>query len=192
MLAVLGIGLCWMLLDQWTKYLAVAQLTTLMPPDATLGERLSLFFGTDDLRPLATVPAKVLGDVWEHLYVQNPAGMFSLLLDTPLWVRKTVFIAAAVVASGGLLYAGWRNGGAGRWKVRAPLGFVLGGALGNLIDRTIHGYVIDFIHWHWEEHSWPPFNLADTAIVCGVVAIVLFGGPDKDTDESEEKKKKKK
>ena len=52
---------------------------------------------------------------------------------------------------------------------------MLGGALGNVIDRLIHGHVIDFIQWHWREHYWPSFNLADSAIVAGAVGIALFG-----------------
>ncbi len=50
---------------------------------------------------------------------------------------------------------------------------VLGGALGNLYDRLIHGYVIDFIHWHYQQYHWPVFNIADTAITIGVVAVIL-------------------
>ena len=52
---------------------------------------------------------------------------------------------------------------------------VIGGALGNVIDRLIHGHVIDFIQWHWRGHYWPAFNLADAAIVGGAIGIALFG-----------------
>ena len=45
---------------------------------------------------------------------------------------------------------------------------------GNVIDRLIHGHVIDFIQWHWRGHYWPAFNLADAAIVGGAIGIALF------------------
>jgi signal peptidase II len=53
---------------------------------------------------------------------------------------------------------------------------VIGGALGNLIDRLMHGHVIDFIQWHWKEvYYYPSFNIADSAIVGGAIVLVLFG-----------------
>ena len=51
---------------------------------------------------------------------------------------------------------------------------VIGGALGNLIDRLQHGHVIDFIQWYWRSHYWPAFNVADSAIVVGAMALGLF------------------
>ena len=52
---------------------------------------------------------------------------------------------------------------------------VIGGALGNVIDRFAHGHVVDFIQWHVGEHYWPAFNIADSAVVGGAVGIALFG-----------------
>src|SRR3546814_5238264 len=56
-----------------------------------------------------------------------------------------------------------------------PFALVVGGAIGNVIDRVIHGHVIDFIQWYWRDHYWPAFNIADSAIVGGAVGIMLFG-----------------
>ncbi len=53
------------------------------------------------------------------------------------------------------------------------LGFLLGGALGNFLDRLIHGYVIDFIQWYFKNFYWPSFNLADSCICLGVFFILL-------------------
>jgi signal peptidase II len=50
---------------------------------------------------------------------------------------------------------------------------VMGGAIGNLLDRTRLGYVIDFIDWHWYQHHWPTFNIADAFISVGVALLVL-------------------
>ncbi|MGA7750741.1 MAG: signal peptidase II, partial [Gallionella sp.] len=50
---------------------------------------------------------------------------------------------------------------------------ILGGALGNLIDRLSYGYVVDFLSFHWENHYFPAFNLADSAITCGAFLLIL-------------------
>jgi signal peptidase II len=55
------------------------------------------------------------------------------------------------------------------------LALVLGGAIGNLIDRILYGYVVDFILFYYHEWSYPAFNIADSAITCGV-ALILFDG----------------
>ena len=67
----------------------------------------------------------------------------------------------------------------GDWRTALPVSLVIGGAIGNVIDRLQHGHVIDFIQWHWREHYWPAFNIADAAIVGGAIGIVLFGLFDK-------------
>jgi signal peptidase II len=56
---------------------------------------------------------------------------------------------------------------------RVALALVLGGALGNLIDRVRLGYVVDFVHAYWRQHQWPDFNVADSAITIGVTLLVL-------------------
>jgi signal peptidase II len=53
------------------------------------------------------------------------------------------------------------------------LALVLGGALGNLVDRIWHGYVIDFLHFHWEAAYFPAFNVADSAITVGAGLLIL-------------------
>jgi signal peptidase II len=63
--------------------------------------------------------------------------------------------------------------------MRIALGGVLGGALGNLLDRLIYGEVTDFVDVHWQEHHWPAFNVADSSITLAVIAVVvqaLFSG----------------
>jgi len=55
------------------------------------------------------------------------------------------------------------------------LAFIVGGALGNLIDRVWLGKVVDFLQWHWHEWYWPAFNLADSAITLGVILLLVDG-----------------
>jgi signal peptidase II len=54
-----------------------------------------------------------------------------------------------------------------------PLGLIIGGALGNLMDRIVHGAVADFFHFHYAGYSWYVFNIADVAIVAGVIGLLL-------------------
>lgn len=171
---VLALGLVWGLGDQVTKFLAVAHLTTLFPPEAGLLEQLRLFYGTHGLYGLALPPAEILPPFWNHLYVQNAAGAFGLLGGAPLLVRRIVFSAVAVLASVGLLWMARMHAGPGNRLTRLALGLVLGGALGNLLDRLVHGYVIDFVDWHWGNHHWPAFNLADVGIVVGVFGLLFL------------------
>ena len=67
------------------------------------------------------------------------------------------------------------------WRTAMPFALVIGGAVGNVIDRLRFGHVVDFIQWHWRDHYWPAFNIADSAIVAGAIGIALFGlvGPRK-------------
>jgi len=74
-------------------------------------------------------------------------------------------------------------------RVQIPLALILGGAIGNLLDRFYQGPVTDFLHAHWQDKiasigsyrfvlSWPAFNIADSAITCGAIAlmlVILFG-----------------
>ena len=60
------------------------------------------------------------------------------------------------------------------WPLSIALSLIIGGALGNLIDRVMLGKVVDFLYFHIGEYYWPAFNLADSAITVGV-AIILFG-----------------
>ena len=64
-------------------------------------------------------------------------------------------------------------------RMQVALGLVGGGAIGNLIDRILHGRVTDFIVWHYKHHEWPAFNIADAALVVGVglMAIDMLRAP---------------
>jgi len=59
-----------------------------------------------------------------------------------------------------------------RW-LSAALALVIGGALGNLYDRFAYGHVVDFLHFHWEEHYFPAFNIADSAITLGAIMLII-------------------
>lgn len=108
-------------------------------------------------------PVQVLGGLFQLDYTRNTGAAFSIL-QSGGWLFAVV---AVVVAVGILVYVP-RLAGRG-WPTLAGLGLVLGGAIGNLVDRVRFGYVVDFIDFRW----FPVFNLADSSIVCGVSLLIL-------------------
>jgi signal peptidase II len=105
-------------------------------------------------------------------HVQNRGAAFGLLSDWDLPYQSLLLsvLSIAALLAIGVYFA--RLPRAARLP-RVALALVLGGALGNLIDRVRLGYVVDFIHVYWREHQWPDFNAADSAITIGVALLVL-------------------
>ena len=101
----------------------------------------------------------------------NTGAAFSFLADAAGW-QRWLLIGVAVAVSLYLLH--WLRSLAGGRRIEAAgLGLILGGAVGNLIDRVRLGAVIDFIDVHYGGWHWPAFNVADAAITVGVVMILL-------------------
>ncbi len=135
-------------LDQWTKAWVLSSL-----PEYT------------------AIP--VIDGFWNWFRTYNTGAAFSFLSDAGGW--QIWFLSLLAIAISGLLgYWLWR---APRrdWRQAVPYALVIGGALGNVIDRILHGHVIDFIQWYWRGYYWPAFNIADSAIVAGAIGIALFG-----------------
>lgn len=101
----------------------------------------------------------------------NKGAAFSFLADAGGW-QHYLFVGLAVVVSLILVIWLWRLP-KGRLLEAWGLALILGGALGNLVDRLLRGQVVDFLQWHWQEHYFPSFNLADSAITLGVVLLLL-------------------
>ncbi|KAF1685858.1 signal peptidase II [Pseudoxanthomonas broegbernensis] len=119
------------------------------------------------------VAVPVIEGFWNWYRTYNTGAAFSFLADAGGWQATffTVLALAICALLGGWL---WRTR-RGDWRQALPYSLVIGGALGNVIDRLVHGHVVDFIQWHWRGHYWPAFNLADSAIVAGAIGIALFG-----------------
>jgi len=140
----LGIALVVIVLDQFTK--------TLILGDFQLGEnrRVTSFFNV--------------------VRVHNTGAAFSFLAGAAGW-QRWFFITLGVVAAGFIV-----------WMLRShptqklfcfAVTMIMGGALGNVIDRLLHGYVVDFIQVHGGGWYFPSFNLADSAITLGAVLLIV-------------------
>lgn len=108
---------------------------------------------------------------FDLVLVFNPGAAFSFLADHGGW-QRWFFTVLAVVISGWLLMLMYQH----RHEKLLPAAFalIIGGAIGNVYDRLLHGAVVDFLHFHYAGWSWPAFNLADSAITVGVV-LMLWG-----------------
>lgn len=108
--------------------------------------------------------------VFDLIYMHNRGAAFSFLAGASGW-QRWFLSAIAVVASVVLTVWLWRLQ-AGEKRMALTLALLLGGALGNLIDRLRFGYVEDFILLHWRGATFPAFNLADMAITAGAVLLI--------------------
>ncbi|MFZ5440373.1 MAG: signal peptidase II [Myxococcota bacterium] len=172
------IALVVIVLDQGTKFLVLEHLTTAFDGS---GAKLSVMYGRAPeaafdgyhFRPKGQL---VLSDDFFRLrYAENPGAAFGLFGNVPAEYRGPLF---HLVSLGALLLVahyvrklkGEKNEVWARWGL--PL--VLGGAVGNYLDRLARSFVIDFLEAHWLERAyWPAFNVADTAIVIGVGLLLV-------------------
>lgn len=141
-------GILSIVLDQWTKVLARTH-----------------------LRPLGPWKTKVIvPNYFDLRFSENTGvafGMFQRLPGGRIWL--TVVAVVALLLVGYYLV----KSGIKQHRLHLALGLVGGGAIGNLIDRIAFGRVTDFIVWHIGEHEWPAFNIADAALVVGVILMAL-------------------
>ncbi|MEQ6342336.1 MAG: signal peptidase II [Gammaproteobacteria bacterium] len=153
MLKWLWVSLVVIVLDQATKFLASG---TLILHD-----------------PVAVLP------FFNLTLMHNTGAAFSFLHDASGW-QRWFFTALAAIVSVVLVVWLRRLQPQEKWMA-AALALVLGGAVGNLIDRVMYGYVVDFIQLYYEDWYYPAFNIADAAITVGAVMLVI------DTLRSKEK-----
>ncbi len=100
----------------------------------------------------------------------NPGAAFSFLAGAGGW-QRWFFSGIALIAT--LLIIYWLQRQPNKKLFCTALSLILGGALGNVLDRIIHGHVIDFILFHWQSWHFPAFNIADTAISIGAALLIL-------------------
>jgi signal peptidase II len=119
-----------------------------------------------------TVP--LIPNFFSLTYVRNPGAAFGFLRDAPEVFRSIFFLSTPPIAMVIILAILRGVKSTDRTQVIA-LCAIFGGALGNYIDRLRFGYVIDFLDVHYKNvWNYPAFNIADSAIVCGVIALILL------------------
>jgi signal peptidase II len=101
--------------------------------------------------------------------VHNTGAAFSILADAGGW-QRWFFIAIGVIATVIIVRLLKRH--AHEKRMALALALVLGGALGNVIDRVVLGYVVDFLYFHYRGFAWPAFNVADSAISVGAALLI--------------------
>jgi signal peptidase II len=132
-------------LDQFTKYFADSNL---------------------DLR----VPLEVFPNLNMTL-CYNKGAAFSILSNAGGWQRWFLMVVSLIVSIG-LVY--WlHEADKNRKFITLGLALIIGGAVGNLIDRSLYGYVIDFIDVYYDYWHWPAFNIADSAISVGATLLII-------------------
>ncbi len=109
--------------------------------------------------------------VLDVILTYNTGAAFSFLSDAAGW-QRWVFVSLALGISA-LLIAWLRRLQDGQRVLACGLALIVGGALGNMIDRLLHGRVVDFILAHWGTHLFPAFNVADSAITIGAGLVIL-------------------
>ena len=119
-------------------------------------------FGLAERQPVTLGPFVELVLVWNR---GISYGLFQMEANAGRWLLVGLSVVAAVALSAWMLRAADR-------LVAASLGLIVGGAVGNAIDRVAYGAVVDFVHVHVGTFSWYVFNVADAAIVAGVVGLL--------------------
>lgn len=141
---LLGLSLLIILLDQLTKHIV--------------------------RRNLSLYEVKGFMPYWNWTLAYNQGAAFSFLADKGSW-PKVFFGVIAVLVSIGLVY--YILNRAYSCLTGFGLSLILGGAVGNLIDRIVEGRVTDFVDWHYGTHHFAAFNLADSAISVGVALLII-------------------
>ena len=141
-------------------------------------DQLTKIWARHVLLPIYPRVKTVIARYWEFRYSENPGAAFGLLRNFP--AARFLFVIVAVgIAVGAFLYLK-------RAQLRRPvrvaveLGLVVGGALGNALDRLVYGHVTDFVVWKIDRvFEWDTFNIADAALVVGIIGLVIDAGTPK-------------
>ncbi|MFB9279975.1 signal peptidase II [Cohnella cellulosilytica] len=117
---------------------------------------------------LDTERIPVLGDFFMITHIRNRGAAFGMLQE-----QRLFFIVITIVVVGGILWYLHRSYRTGTKLLLAALATILGGAVGNFLDRALYGEVVDFLQFNFGSYTFPIFNLADTAICVGVGMVIL-------------------
>ncbi|HET6805373.1 MAG TPA: signal peptidase II [Frateuria sp.] len=135
-------------------------------------DQLTKLWALHALQP-AGMPHAVIPGVLNWTLAFNTGAAFSFLAQSDGW-QRWFFVGLALLISGALVV--WLARTPRRdWRTALPLALIVGGALGNLVDRLHAAQVTDFIQVYYRQWSYPVFNVADCGITVGAVLLILFG-----------------
>lgn len=117
-------------------------------------------------------PIDVIKGFFDLRYVENPGAAWGIFGSMSDEIRKPFFIVVSSLAILFIIYFFIKIRRDQR-VLATSVSLILGGAFGNFYDRLINSYVVDFIHWFYKDYHWPTFNIADAAISCGVVLMII-------------------
>lgn len=121
--------------------------------------------------PLYEVRSVIPG-LFRLTHVKNRGAAFGIFADSPNEGKIVVLILLSMVALAVVVTLLWRNQPSAR-RMGLGLALILGGAVGNLFDRLVHGSVVDFLDFYLSAYHWPVFNVADSAIVIGAALLLV-------------------
>ncbi|MGA1794235.1 MAG: signal peptidase II [bacterium] len=113
----------------------------------------------------------IIPGFFDLTYVMNRGGAFGMMSTLPSFLRVIIFIGFSLIAIAALVVVYWKSYSAP--SVRIAIAFLLGGAVGNLVDRLRWGMVVDFLDFYVGKYHWPAFNVADSAICIGLGLVIL-------------------
>ncbi|GAB6094502.1 signal peptidase II [Desulfatiferula olefinivorans] len=148
--------------EKWIRLMSVSGLTVLLDQISKIVIVRFLAYGE-------SIP--VIPGCFNLTYVLNPGGAFGLFAGHSQWVRIMLFLVFSLVAVGFIFYL-YRDVPPTHPMLASALALILGGAVGNLIDRIRMGKVVDFLDVYAGSYHWPAFNVADSAICIGVGVFV--------------------
>jgi len=123
-----------------------------------------------------SIPSGAIVPVIPHFFnltdTHNPGAAFGLFSDSPAPWKTALLIVVSLLLLGAVVVFVFKSRHLG-WPSGVALGFILGGAASNLLDRIRHGRVTDFLDFYIRQYHWYTFNLADSAIVAGAGLLIL-------------------
>ncbi|MDJ0855588.1 MAG: signal peptidase II [Desulfobacterales bacterium] len=153
--------------DEWRrKYLWL----TLIAGGIVIADQLTKLLILREVGLHASIP--VIPGFFHITHVQNPGGAFGFLANQSALVRGILFLAVSTLAVGLVLWFYHQTPPTYRWLANG-FALIIGGAVGNLIDRVRFGKVIDFLDFFIRDWHWPAFNVADSAITVGITIFII-------------------
>jgi signal peptidase II len=128
-----------------------------------------------ELRPMYPATMKVIPGYFELRYSENRGSAFGLFRDVP---GSRYFLLIVGIGALFLVRHYLKKAGDAQLRIGAELGLLAGGAVGNIIDRVAFNRVTDFIVWKVHSYEWPTFNVADAALVLGIIGLLFDMKPD--------------